>query len=407
MPVNFSTKRIVIVGGSFGGINTAYALRRKLRNRVEITLISREAEFTFIPSLPWVILGWRDPAHLQVPLAGPLARRGIRFVHGDALELHPDRAELRTAGESFPYDYLVVASGAELDYAAVPGIGPDAHTRSTFTTADALAAREALARTLRLDRGRIVVGAAPGASCIGPAYEIAMQIDTALRRVRRRHRFQVEFVTPEPFVGHFGVGGIGKSGRMFEDEFAERHIEGSVNASIVEARADRLLLADGTEHPFDFGLVIPAFRGSPFVQGAAGLANPRGFVTVTPELRSTKFDNIYAVGVAIAITPPAPTPVPVAVPKTGGMTDLMAQAAAHNIAADVTGGSKVDGLTLAASCIADAGDTAFWLRADPFLPPRNRVQYKRGKWAHYLKAAFESYYLARIRNDWPPLEFGW
>jgi sulfide:quinone oxidoreductase len=304
------------------------------------------------------------------------------------VEVHPDRAEVRTAGETFPYDYLVVASGAELDYAAVPGIGPDAHTQSTFTTAEAVAARDALARTLQLDRGRIVIGAAPGASCIGPAYEIAMQIDTALRRARGRHRFHVEFVTPEPFVGHFGVGGIGKSGRMFEDEFAERHIDGIVNVSIVEARSDRLVLADGTEHVFDFSLVIPAFLGSPFVRGAAGLANPRGFVTVTPELRSTKFENIYAVGVAIAIAPPAPTPVPVAVPKTGGMTDLMAQAAAHNIAADIVGGSKIDGLTLAASCIADAGDTAFWLRADPFLPPRNRVQHKRGKWAHYLKAAF-------------------
>jgi sulfide:quinone oxidoreductase len=400
-------KRIVIVGGSFGGINAAYALRRKLGNRAEITLISREAEFTFIPSLPWVILGWRDPARLQVPLAGPLARRAIRFVHGDVVEVHPERAEVRTAEETFPYDYLVVASGAELDYAAVPGIGPDAHTQSTFTTAEAVAARDALARALQLDRGRIVIGAAPGASCIGPAYEIAMQIDTALRRTRRRHRFHVEFVTPEPFVGHFGVGGIGKSGRMFEDEFAERHIDGIVNASIVEARPDRLVLADGTEHVFDFSLVIPAFLGSPFVRGAAGLANPRGFVTVAPELRSTKFENIYAVGVAIAIAPPAPTPVPVAVPKTGGMTDLMAQAAAHNIAADIVGGPKVDGLTLGASCIADAGDTAFWLRADPFLPPRNRIQHKRGKWAHYLKAAFEIYYLARIRNDWPPLEFGW
>lgn len=400
-------KRVVIVGGSFGGINAAYALRRKLRDRAEITLISREAEFTFIPSLPWVILGWRDPARLQVPLGAPLARRGIRFVHGDALELHPDRAEVRTAGEGFPYDYLVIASGAELDYAAVPGIGPGAYTQSTFSSAEAVMARDALARTLQLDRGRIVIGAAPGASCIGPAYELAMQIDTALRRVRRRHRFHVEFVTPEPFVGHFGVGGIGKSGRLFEDEFAERHITGVINASMVEARLDRLVLADGTEHPFDFGLVIPAFLGSPFVRGAAGLANPRGFITVTPELRSTKFENIYAVGVAIAIAPPAPTPVPVAVPKTGGMTDLMAQAAAHNIAADITGGTKVDGLTLAASCIADAGDTAFWLRADPFLPPRNRVQHKRGKWAHYLKGVFESYYLARVRNDWPPMEFGW
>lgn len=407
MPALPVKKRLVIVGGSFGGINAAYALRRKLGDRAEITVISRDAEFTFIPSLPWVILGWRNPARLQVPLAGPLARRGIRFVHREVLALLPDRAEVRTADETFPYDYLVIASGAELDYAAVPGLGPEGHTQSTFTVSEALRARAALARVLQQDRGRIVIGAAPGASCIGPAYELAMQIDTVLRRTRRRHRFPVALVTPEPFSGHFGVGGFGKSRRMFEDEFAERGIDLVVNASIAEVRSDRIVLADATEQNFDFSLLIPAFLGSPFVRNATGLANPRGFVTVTPELRSTKFENIYAVGVAVAIAPPAPTPVPVAVPKTGGMTDLMALAAAHNIAADILGGGKVDGLTLGASCIADAGDTAFWLRADPFLPPRNRVQHKRGKWAHYLKAAFETYYLARIRNDWPPLEFGW
>jgi sulfide:quinone oxidoreductase len=89
------------------------------------------------------------------------------------------------------------------------------------------------------------------------------------------------------------------------------------------------------------------------------------------------------------------------------MTELMAQAAAHNIAAELKGGTKVDGLALPSTCIADAGDSAFYLSADPFLPPRNKVVHKRGKWAHYLKLAFEQYYLARIRHDWPSLNFGW
>jgi sulfide:quinone oxidoreductase len=400
-------KRIVIVGGSFGGINAAYALRRKLGSRADITLVSRDAAFTFLPSLPWVLMGWRDPARIQIPLEKPLARRGIRFVQDEILELQPARGEVRTASAAYPYDYLAIASGAELDYASVPGLGPMAHTHSTFTVQEALQAREALARVLARDEGHIVVGAAAGASCIGPAYEILLMIETVLRRARKRHRFHLTFVTPEPFVGHFGVGGIGTSQRMFVDEFATRHIEVVADASIAEARADRLVLADGSEHVFDFALVIPAFLGSPFARQAEGLTNPRGFVGVTPELRSTKFENIYAVGVAIAIAPPAPTRVPVAVPKTGGMTDLMAQAAAHNIAADIMGGTKVDGLTIAATCIADAGDTAFWLAADPFLPPRNKVRLRRGKWARYLKLAFERYYLARIRHDWPASEFGW
>ncbi len=401
-------KRVVVVGGSFGGVNAAYELRRRLPRDAEITVISRDAEFTFIPSLPWVTMGWRDPSRLQVRLDAPLQRRGIRFVHGEVQELDPQACEVRTSSQTYPYDALVIASGAELDYAAVPGLGPQVgHTFSTFTCAEAAASRDALARVLAADKGRIVIGAAAGASCVGPAYEIAMMIDTVLKRARKRHRFSITFVTPEPFLGHFGVGGIGTSPRMVQDEFAERHIDSVVNARIANAGPDRLILADASEHPFDFSLVIPAFLGSPFVRGVDGLANPKGFISVTPQLASAKFANIYAAGVAVAIAPPGPTPVPVAVPKTGHMTELMAQAAARNLAAEFTGGVKVDGMTLHSTCIADAGDTAFYMSADPFLPPRNKVIVKRGKWARYLKLTFERYYLARIRHDLPSMDFGW
>jgi sulfide:quinone oxidoreductase len=403
-----SRKRVVVVGGSFGGVNAAYELRRRLPQDAEITVISRDAEFTFIPSLPWVIMGWRDPSCVQVPLAEPLQRRKIGFVHGEVKELDPQKCEVRTANQVYPYDALVIASGAELDYAAVPGLGRTAgYTYSTFTPDEAAAARDALAEAIAADEGRIVIGAAAGASCVGPAYEIVMMIDTVLKRLRKRHRFSLVFITPEPFLGHFGVGGIGASPRMVQDEFAARHIDSVLNARIASAGPDRLILGDGSEHPFDFSLIIPAFLGSPFVRAVDGLANPKGFITVTPQLVSTKIANIYAAGVAVAIAPPGPTQVPVAVPKTGHMTELMAQAAARNIAAEFTGGVKVDGMTLPSTCIADAGDTAFYMSADPFLPPRNKVIVKRGKWARYLKLTFERYYLARIRHDLPSMDFGW
>jgi sulfide:quinone oxidoreductase len=401
-------KRVVVVGGSFGGVNAAYELRRRLPRDAEITLISRDPAFTFIPSLPWVIMGWRDPVHLQVRLDAPLQKRGISFIQGEVRELDPQKCEVRTAGQAYPYDALLIASGAELDWAAVPGLGPEAgHTFSTFTPTEAGAARDALAKTLAAENGRIVIGAAAGASCVGPAYEIAMMIDTVLKRRRKRHRFSITFITPEPFLGHFGVGGIGSSPGMIQDEFADRHIDAMVNARIAGAGPGCLTLADGTERAFDFSPIIPSFLGSPFVRGVEGLANPKGFITVTPQLASAKAENVYAAGVAVAIAPPGPTPVPVAVPKTGHMTELMAQAAARNIAAEFEGGAKIDGMTLPSTCIADAGDTAFYMSADPFLPPRNKVVVKRGKWARYLKLTFERYYLARIRHDLPSLDFGW
>lgn len=316
--MNGSRKQVVIIGGSFGGVNAAYELHRQLGRAADITLISKDSEFTFLPSLPWVILGWRNPDALQVPLDKPLRRKGVRFVHAAVEHLDPNKGEIATRTETFRYDAALIACGADLDYEAVPGLGPETgHTHSTFTAGEAIRARDALASVLAQDSGRVVIGAAPGASCIGPAYELVMMIDTVLKRAKKRHRFSLTFLTPEPFLGHFGVGGIGASPRMVQDEFAGRSIDSVTNAQISEAQPDRVVLADGSTFPFDFSLVIPAFRGSAFVRAVSGLANPKGFVTVSPQLASTKFSNIYAAGVAVAIPPPKPTLVPVACRKPG------------------------------------------------------------------------------------------
>ena len=52
-------------------------------------------------------------------------------------------------------------------------------------------------------------------------------------------------------------------------------------------------------------------------------------------------------------------------------------------------------------------NTAFYMSAAPFLPSRNKVSVKRGKWAKYLKLAFERYYVEGVRHYLPSLDFGW
>ncbi|MCL5735235.1 MAG: FAD-dependent oxidoreductase [Actinobacteria bacterium] len=402
--------RIVVVGGSFGGVNAAYKLRHKLGDRAEITLISAEPDFTFIPSFPWVIMGWRNPASLRVPLAGPLRRRQINFVHDQATAIDPQEQTVATkSGRSFYYDHLVMATGSDLDWSNVVGSDPaNGFVQTCFTVEQATNARETLRRFLASGGGRALIGINPGASCGGPAYEIAMTLDTHLRRQRRRHLFDIQFVTAEPFLGHFGVNGIGNMSRMMEDEFRTRHLNWTANAALTSIEPGKATLADGTELLADFALLIPAFYGAQVVRDVDGLGNPRGFIPTDRQLRSTRYPNIYAVGVSVAIAPPAPTQVPVGVPKTGDMTEEMASRAATNIAAEVTGrGQMVDGLLLPVICVADAGDIAMYISADPFLPPRNKVVLKRGRSYHYLKVAFERYYIQKIRYDLPTTHFGW
>lgn len=402
--------RIVIIGGSFGGVNTAYVLRRNLQEEAQITVISAEPYFTFIPSLPWVVMGWRKPDGLRVPLSPALARRKIDFVHDTATEIDPAERTVRTQrGLTLPYDRLVLATGADLDWTNVPGSDPaDGTIHTCFTIPQAAAARNAVRELLAKDTGRAVIGANPGASCIGPAYELVLMLDTELRRRKKRHRFDLQFVTPEPFLGHFGVNGIGDIMRMMESEFRSRDLTWTSNAALTAIEPGEATLADGGEIEFDLGLLIPAFLGAGVVRSVNGLGNPKGFIPTGRDLRSTAYSDIYGVGVSVAISPPAPTQVPVGVPKTGHMSEEMATRAAANIANDLRSGAEwEDGLALPTTCIADTGDSAFYIKADPFLPPRNSHTLRKGRWAHYMKAAFERYYLEKMRRDLPSFPFGW
>src|SRR5680860_1927510 len=103
--------RIVIIGGSFGGVNTAYRLRRELGEGAKITVISAEPHFTFIPSLPWVTMGWREPDRLRVPLGPALARRHVDVIADTAVEIDPTAGSVRTRkGSEVPYDRLMLAT---------------------------------------------------------------------------------------------------------------------------------------------------------------------------------------------------------------------------------------------------------------------------------------------------------
>jgi len=401
-------KKILVLGSSFGGYHCALNLRKLLGKEHSIQVVSSDDTFTFVPSLPWVVMGKRRPSAIQFPVASSLGRKGIVFIQDTIIKADPEKNRVTGRRGEYDYDYLVVATGSELDFAAVPGLGPDGgHSLSVFTIEQALQAKTTLERVIDKGSGSIVIGNAQGASCLGPAYEVAMMIDTHLRKKKIRNRFSLALFTNEPYLGHFGVGGFGKVTRMLEDEFADRDIEWKVNSKLTQVTPDEVELGDGSKYQNDFSLIIPAFYGSHAYMGIDGLSNPRGFVTADDYLANSKYQNVYSVGVSLALPPPFKTAVPVGVPKTGQMTEAMAKVAAHNIAVDIKGGSKKRGKDFDVICIADAGDSAIYLYASPLLPPRNELVHKKSRAAHYMKLAFEKYYMASLRYGLPNLDFGW
>jgi len=390
---------IVIIGGSFGGLTAAIQLKRLLGHEHRITVVSDNDNFVFMPSVPWVALGWRSAKDVTIDLKKLLPPKEIYFTHSPAKFIDADQQKVITEKGVTPYDYLVITTGPHLDFEAIPGLGPDkGYTESIFTLEHAEKTYSSWQKYLAKG-GPVVIGATQGVSCFGPSYELILEIDHQLRKLGKRSKTPLCFVTSEPYLSHFGLGGVGKSRRMMEDEFAERDIKVLCNAVVDEILPDRVSLKDGTELPFKFSMFAPPFRGVDAVVDS-GLGNPKGWLIVDEYYRHRKYQNIYGAGVALGIAPPENTPIPTGVPKTGSMTYTMAKIAAHNIKCDLKGGAKISLPVdeIGVTCFTDMGNTAALMVAKPALPPRQTVILKKKRWVRWMKLAFERYFMTKMKT---------
>ncbi len=399
---------IVVLGAGLSGSIMAYELRNSLRAEDTITVITKDPYYHFVPSNPWIAVGWRARADITIDLAPTMAKKGIAFKAVASKRLHPEENRVDLVdGTSVSYDYLVIATGPELAFDEIPGLGPHGgFTQSVCHVDHALAAKEAFDKLLA-NPGPVIIGAVQGASCFGPAYEFLFILETALRRAKVRDRVKMTYVTSEPYIGHLGLDGVGDTKGLLESEMRAKHIKWHTSSRVKKVEEGRMTIEeindDGTvkaekELPFAFSMMLPAFRGIKPLQGIEGVSNPRGFTLVDRHQQNPKFKNIFAVGVCVAIPPMGPTPVPCGVPKTGFMIESMVTATAQNIGNMVRGKQPDRVGTWNAVCLADFGDSGIAFVAQPQIPPRNVNWSSSGKWVHLAKVGFEKYFLRKIKK---------
>ncbi|MBN8818406.1 MAG: NAD(P)/FAD-dependent oxidoreductase [Sphingomonas sp.] len=400
--------KIVVLGAGLGGTIAAYEIKAAVKDKAEVMTVSDSETYSFVPSNPWVAVRWREPEAIQVHLPPVFAKKKIGFTAVGAKRLHPaeKRIELND-GSSLDYDYLVIATGPDLAFDEIEGLGPHGgHTVSVCQTAHAASAADAFDAFCD-NPGPIVVGAVQAASCFGPAYEFALILDTELRRRKIRDKVPMTFVTSEPYIGHLGLDGVGDTKSLLESELRNRHIKWITNAKVAKVESGLMHVEEVGEDgavkathdlPFGYSMMLPAFRGVAAVRGIEGLTNPRGFILVDKNQRNPAFPEIFGLGVCVAIPPTGPTPVPVGVPKTGFMIESMVTAIAANIAAVLEGKPADAEATWNAVCLADFGDGGVAFVAQPQIPPRNVNWSSSGKWVHLAKVGFEKYFLRKVRK---------
>ena len=399
---------IVVLGAGTGGMPCAYELRDALGSEHKITVVNERSYFQFVPSNPWVAVGWRNRDDICFEIAPYLERRDIGFVGKRCERIDADNSTLHLdGGETLAYDYLIIATGPRLAFEEVEGAGPDTGNTHSICTVDHAEKTHEDYKKLLEEPGHVVVGAMPFASCFGPAYEFAFILDADLRKRKLRDRVPITFVTSEPYIGHLGLGGVGDSKGMLESEMRNHHMKWITNAKVTRVEPNKMFVEEYDEQgqkikdhevEFKFSMMLPAFKGVDAVSSVEGLCNPRGFVMVDDFQRNPKHLNIYSAGVCIAIPPVEATPVPTGAPKTGYMIESMVTAIVHNIKNEIEGQAPDWKGTWNAICLADMGDTGAAFVALPQIPPRNVAWFKKGKWVHMAKIAFEKYFIRKMKK---------
>ncbi len=125
---------IVILGAGTGGMPAAYETKEAVGQGHEVTLVNASENFQFVPSNPWVAVGWRKREETTFPIRPYVEKKGIHFIAQPVPRIDAEGSRLELAnGDTVDYDFLVITTGPKLAFEEVEGAGPEGHTQSACT----------------------------------------------------------------------------------------------------------------------------------------------------------------------------------------------------------------------------------------------------------------------------------
>lgn len=279
-------KRILILGAGFGGLELTTTLAETCGDAIEVTLIDRSDSFYFGFSKLDVMFGLKPRESILLPYARFL-KPGVRFLRETIAAVDPVARRVTTDRGTYEADFLVVALGADYDFAATPGMA-DA---TEFYT---LAGAEKLGVLLQsFTKGRVLISVASSPYKCPPApSEAALLMHDYLTARGVRGACEITITNPLPSP----VPPSPETSRALLAAFAERNIAfiGKTGLKSVDPRRRVATLADGREFAYDLFLGVPAIR-APQMLEAGGLVE-NGYVPVKPRTLETRFPGVYAIG---------------------------------------------------------------------------------------------------------------
>ncbi|HEX9614320.1 MAG TPA: FAD/NAD(P)-binding oxidoreductase [Bacteroidota bacterium] len=344
----------LILGGGFGGLATAHTLRSLLPPEHSITLVSKSAQFVVGAAKTWVMTGKHNTGAITSDLKSILPPN-VSLHHADVRTVEAAKGEIDTSVGMLRADFLVIALGADVNMAAIPGLVESAS--SFYTLGDALRLREEL-NSFREGELVILVPRTPF-KCPPAPYEAAMVLDSMFRERGVRDRIQISLYTTEP--GPMPAAGP-EMGAFIRNLLTERKVAfhpGTVTKS-VDPRQKTVQFESGEKIRFDLLIAVPPHE-SPRPIRESGLVNQSGWIPVEPRTLEVNLPGssipVYAIGDVTSLPLPGRyrPDAPLVLPKAGVFAASQGAVVARRIAAQIAGKTPEDAFDGRGFCYIETG----------------------------------------------------
>ncbi|MEM0188442.1 MAG: FAD-dependent oxidoreductase [Saccharolobus sp.] len=351
--------KVLVLGARFGGLTSAYTLKRLAGSNADIKVINKSRFSYFRPALPHVAVGVMDEEQVRIDLSKALPEKKIAFQEGTVEKIDassglvyytkPDGSKVEE-----DYDYLVIALGANLGTDLVKGW--DKYGYSVCEIDYALKLREKLKEfkggTIAIGSGYFYQGKNPkpkvpenyvpvaDAACEGPVFEMSLMLTGYFKKKNMLNKVKLKVFSPGEYLSDLST----TSRKIVREMYKQMGIELIDGFRIKEIREHEIIDETGKKIEADLVILIPPYTGNPALKNSTpDLVDDGGFVVTDMNMLSIKYENIYAVGDSNAIT----------VPKLGYLAVKTANVAAQHLANRLGVQTKIDTYYPTIVCVAD------------------------------------------------------
>lgn len=347
------TKTILVLGGGWGGLTAAHDLKAMLPGDYRVAVIEKRQSFVFYPSYLRAMVGEKnDLSHIESPLKN-LLRKDLEIINEEIIRIDPVTKTVNTNAQTIQADFIVIATGADLYPATIPGFSE--HCLNLYDTDGAFGIYEKLKQ---FTQGKVtfLVTRTPF-RCPPAPYEAAFLADSFFREKGIRDKIEISVYSPEKFPMPSAGPQVGE---MFVQMLKEHHINFYPEHGVRNIVANKVEFANNAEAAYDLLIGVPP-HGAPRAIVESGLTDASGYIPTHPQTMqvldnvdelTTKYPGVFAIGdvAAIRLLNGA------FLPKGGVFAEEEAHVVARNIVAQIKHEKAAAQFNGKGVCYVDVGD---------------------------------------------------